>query len=221
MERLFPRIILALRCGKWFCSAPQGRLPYVAGEDVARTAAAVLRADPVPPGELAITGPQALTAEALVNSINIIFGASIDLVPVSEEALALHLQVSGFPKSTVREALIIEEVSKRGLAPFSDGVIEQMANCRRDSDVRCQMCSSSFCRRGVASSDAADSGRSNPFGRSVAGAGDGAATGGRFRWNRESMRVSSGGPAGRPFRLFEVGPFPLHPIPLPFRPFGL
>lgn len=126
MERLFPRIILALRCGKWFCSAPQGRLPYVAGEDVARTAAAVLRADPVPPGELAITGQQALTAEALVNSINIIFGASIDLVPVSEEALALHLQVSGFPKSTVREALIIEEVSKRGLAPFSDGVIEQM-----------------------------------------------------------------------------------------------
>jgi len=126
MERLFPRIILALRCGKWFSSAPQGRLPYVAGEDVARTAAAVLRADPVPPGELAITGPQALTAEALVNSINIIFGASIDLVPVSEEALALHLQVSGFPKSTVREALIIEEVSKRGLAPFSDGVIEQM-----------------------------------------------------------------------------------------------
>ena len=107
-------------------SYPRTRLPYVAGEDVARTAAAVLRADPVPPGELAITGPQALTAEALVNSINIIFGASIDLVPVSEEALALHLQVSGFPKSTVREALIIEEVSKRGLAPFSDGVIEQM-----------------------------------------------------------------------------------------------
>ncbi|MCB2627809.1 hypothetical protein KQ753_15775, partial [Listeria monocytogenes] len=77
--------------------------PYVAGEDVARTAAAVLRAAPVPPGELAITGPQALTAEALGNISNIIFGASIDLVPVSEEALALHLQVSGFPKSTVRE----------------------------------------------------------------------------------------------------------------------
>jgi hypothetical protein len=98
----------------------------------------------------------------------------------------------------------------------------QVANCLRDSEVRCQMCSSSFCRRGVASSDAADSGRISPFGRSVAGAGDGAAaTGGRFRWNRESMRVSCGGPTGRPFGLFEVGPFPLHPIPLPFRPFGL
>ena len=31
---------------------------------------------------------------------------------------------------------------------------------------------------------------------------------------------SVGGPTGRPFCLFEVGPFPLHPIPLPFRPFG-
>jgi hypothetical protein len=53
------------------------------------------------------------------------------------------------------------------------------------------MCSSNFCRRGVASSDAAAWGRINPFGRSTAGGGDGAAaTGGRFRWNRESMRVS-------------------------------
>jgi hypothetical protein len=51
------------------------------------------------------------------------------------------------------------------------------------------MCSSSFCRRGVASSDAADSGLISPFGRSVVGAGDGAAaTGGRFRWNREHPR---------------------------------
>lgn len=48
-----------------------------------------------------------------------------------------------------------------------------------------------LCRRGIASRDAADSGRSSPFGRSVAGVGDGAAaTEARFRWNRESMRVS-------------------------------
>ncbi len=80
-----------------------------------------------------------------MNSINIIFGASIDLVPVSEEALALHLQVSGFPKSTVREALIIEEVSKRGLAPFSDGVIEQMPVSRRAASRRCWSNTASIC----------------------------------------------------------------------------
>ena len=63
-----------------------------------------------------------------------------------------------------------------------------MANCRRESDVRCQMCSSSFCRRGVASSDAADSGRIAPFGVSMADVGGVPAVGGTLlRWNSESM----------------------------------
>ncbi|BCB73364.1 hypothetical protein HMEPL2_37150 [Vreelandella aquamarina] len=57
----------------------------------------------------------------------------------------------------------------------------------RESEVRCQMCSISFRRRGVASKDAADSGRVSPFG-GVAGAGSG--NGGRFRWNRASIAVT-------------------------------
>ncbi len=59
---------------------------------------------------------------------------------------------------------------------------------RGELDVRCQMCSSSFCRRGVASSDAADSGRIDPFGVSMADVGGVPAAGGTLlRWNSESM----------------------------------
>ena len=73
-----------------------------------------------------------------------------------------------------------------------------MANCRRDSEVRCQMCSSSFCRRGVASSDAAGSGRISPLPGSAEGLGVGAlvAGGTRLRWNSESM-ANPGRRAGR------------------------
>jgi hypothetical protein len=50
------------------------------------------------------------------------------------------------------------------------------------------MCSSSSCRRGVASSDAADSGRIDPFGVSMAEVGGVPAVGGTLlRWNSESM----------------------------------
>jgi len=50
------------------------------------------------------------------------------------------------------------------------------------------MCSSSFCRRGVVSSDAADSGRIAPFGVSMADVGGVPAAGGTLlRWNSESM----------------------------------
>ncbi|MCY1558362.1 hypothetical protein D9M68_952910 [compost metagenome] len=67
-----------------------------------------------------------------------------------------------------------------------------MANCRRDSEVRCQMCSSSFCRRDVASSDAADSGRISPFGISMVGV-DGVPVGGtRLRWNSERSMTNPG-----------------------------
>ena len=83
-----------------------------------------------------------------------------------------------------------------------------------------KMCSSSFCRRRVASSDAADLGPHQPL-------GDGAVLA-VARRRPGPFSLEQGEHAGVPWRadreafcLFEVGPFPLHPIPLPFRPFGL
>jgi len=64
-----------------------------------------------------------------------------------------------------------------------------VANCRRDSDVRCQMCSRSFRRRRVASSDTADSGRNNlPLDVATEDADGAPVIGGiLLRWNSESM----------------------------------
>ncbi|VFR54305.1 NADPH:quinone oxidoreductase 2  len=126
VERLFARIAMALRRGKWWTSAPQGQLPYVASEDVARTVAAVLRADSRLPDQLAITGPRTVTAEALVHSINTIFGASVDAVPVSSDTLAEHLQASGFSKAALREAMVMDAVSQRGPAQLPSEAVEQM-----------------------------------------------------------------------------------------------
>lgn len=90
---------------------------------------------------------------------------------------------------------------------------------------RAEACAGSRCRRGVASSDAAGSGRISPLPGLAGGVGVGAAPevdGGRLRWNSESM-ANPGRRAGRESLLaFSGRAIPLGPIPLPLpQPFGL
>lgn len=126
IERLFPRITLALRCGKWLSSAPQGHLPYIASEDVARTVAAVLSWEGPNVDQLDITGPMASTPEALVRSINAIFGSAVELVSVTDDALAVHLQESGFTTPAVREVLVMEEMAKREPSLLPGNAVQQI-----------------------------------------------------------------------------------------------
>lgn len=65
------------------------------------------------------------------------------------------------------------------------------------------MCSSSFFRRGVANSDAADSGRVSPLDVATEEADGAPVIGGTLlRWNSESMTNPDDGLAGEPFGLF-------------------
>lgn len=81
------------------------------------------------------------------------------------------------------------------------------------------MCSINRRRRGVASSDSADSGRSQPGGgmasASVKGATVGATGAALLRWNNLSMKT----PVARWGGLFRVEPLPLPPFPSPLWPF--
>lgn len=116
VEWLFPQIALALRCGKWHCSASDTRLPFVAFEDVARTAASVLLADTVTEGNLAITGPRALTLQDVVITVNLVFGSDIEVYQVSEAALADHLEASYLTPLQVRQAKVMDVACRYGLA---------------------------------------------------------------------------------------------------------
>jgi hypothetical protein len=84
--------------------------------------------------------------------------------------------------------------------------------------VRCQMCSSSFCRRGGASSDAAGSGRTSPLPGSAGDVDVGGAPavdGTRLRLNSESMAYPGCRAARGSLLAFSGRAFPLGPIPLP------
>jgi hypothetical protein len=96
----------------------------------------------------------------------------------------------------------------------------QGGELRTGNGVRCQMCSSSLWRYGVASSSSADCGRISPGASSITGAGATAGGGACLRWNSENMQAPDDGSAGAPFALFEDSHFPLEtlPLPFPFRP---
>lgn len=126
IEELFPRIALALRYGKWLSTALQGRLPYVSVEDAASTVVAVLMREEMLPHHLNITGSRALTPEMLIDCINVIFGAQVELVPASDEVLALHLQASGFSKSATMEALAMDALSRLEVAQYPSDAVRQV-----------------------------------------------------------------------------------------------
>lgn len=112
VEWLFPRIALALQCGEWLTSAPDTRLPLVAREDVARTAASALLANAVTERHLEITGPRTLTPQDIVNTVNLVFGASIEVYKVSEAALTDHLETSYLTTPQVRQAKAMDTAAR-------------------------------------------------------------------------------------------------------------
>lgn len=123
MEWLFPRIALALRCGEWLTSAPYTRLPLIARDDVARAAASVLAAGRVTEGNLELTGPRGLTTQDIVDTVNVVFGASIEVYRVSEAALADHLEASYLTQPQVRQAKAMDAACRYGLARAPTDVV--------------------------------------------------------------------------------------------------
>lgn len=96
-ENLLPSLPQVVARGQWFSSAGEGRIAYVARDDIARAIAAVLAA---PIGESAIhtlTGAEAPTTREIAAMVSGIAGKEIAVVQVSDEELAAGLEKAGLP----------------------------------------------------------------------------------------------------------------------------
>jgi NAD(P)H dehydrogenase (quinone) len=100
MENLFMALPAALASGEWHTSAADGRVGYVAREDCARVAAAVLAAEAAEDaaGErYDVTGAESFTAEQVAAAVREITGRPLAVVPVSDEQLEQGLLAAGVP----------------------------------------------------------------------------------------------------------------------------
>jgi NAD(P)H dehydrogenase (quinone) len=101
MENLFMALPAALASGQWHTAAADGRVGYVAREDCARVAAAVLAAEATEEhtGErYDVTGAESFTVEQVAAAVREITGRPLAVVPVSDEQLQQGLLAAGVPE---------------------------------------------------------------------------------------------------------------------------
>ncbi|SDG99847.1 NAD(P)H dehydrogenase (quinone) [Pseudomonas flavescens] len=91
--------VLASR--QWFSAAEDGRVAYLWRDDLARAAAASLLAGGAHSRTLDISGPEALSPQEIIATVNEVFGTSAQVVPVSDAQRATGLRAAGLPEAQV------------------------------------------------------------------------------------------------------------------------
>lgn len=97
MENLFASLPQVLKSGQWYTASGQGKTPYVAREDLARTAAAALASEDASSKTYTLTGVEALSVDEIAKLASQIFDTRIDVVNVSDEGLQQGLVAAGIP----------------------------------------------------------------------------------------------------------------------------
>lgn len=125
MENLHLSLPSVLASGKWFSAAGDGRVGHVAREDVARVAAAALAGEGPGKGRYDITGPEALSTAEIAAIAGEVFDRDIDVVPVSDDALAEGLTAAGVPGELVPLLVAFDANTRAGRVDIvSDGVAQ-------------------------------------------------------------------------------------------------
>lgn len=104
----------AIRTGSWFSAAGVGKISYVTRFDVARTAAAVLARSEEENHVYDITGPQALAASELVDSLSRVIDKEIQLRQVDDLTLGHELIDSGVSAKLVPMLIATDKNTRDG-----------------------------------------------------------------------------------------------------------
>lgn len=87
----------ALASGEWASAAGNGRIAYIARDDLARAAAVVLASDDTSNRILTLTGEQAWSARDVARRVSALTGKPLAVVDITAEQLSDGLKAHGFP----------------------------------------------------------------------------------------------------------------------------
>jgi NAD(P)H dehydrogenase (quinone) len=127
-ENLVMSLSAILASGKWFTSVGDGRTAYVGRDDIASAIASRLSADTIESVTLALTGTRAYTNSEVAVLATVATGRPIEVIQVSDDDLALHLNRIGIPDPFVRLLVGIEVNARKGLADLENDLIRQLTN---------------------------------------------------------------------------------------------
>lgn len=101
-ENIFLSLHHILASGKWYTSAGDGRVAFIARDDAARAAAAVLVSGDTGKKVYTLTGAEAFTTAETARLVGATAGKPIEVVPVSDEALIQGMVAGGLPEGVAR-----------------------------------------------------------------------------------------------------------------------
>lgn len=107
LDNLLASLPAIVATRKWHTSAGDGRAAYIAREDAAKAAAAILLADAPPLGRLDIVG-QPMTVGEMAAIVSEVFAIAIEVVQLSDEALKAGLEAAGVPPAFAGIAVAVD-----------------------------------------------------------------------------------------------------------------
>ncbi|WNV11792.1 SDR family oxidoreductase [Tardiphaga sp. 709] len=100
-ENLFMALPQALKTGRWYSSAGEGRTAYVSRDDIACAIAGALASAVDQSVTYTLTGAEALTNAEIAALTSEVTGKPIEVVNLSDEALTEGMKVAGVPEAIV------------------------------------------------------------------------------------------------------------------------
>ena len=97
MENLFMALPHALETGQWYSSSGEGRLAHIARADAAKAAAAALASSTNESRTYTLTGGEQRSTDEIAALVAKATGKPLDVVHISDEALAGGLKGAGLP----------------------------------------------------------------------------------------------------------------------------
>ena len=113
-ENLFHVLPQALRTGKWYTSAGQGRIAYAARADFAAAIAAGMRAAHGESRTYKLTGAASHSAEDVARVVAASTGRPLEVVHLTDEQLAGGLRAAGLPEPVVEVYVSFDAAAREG-----------------------------------------------------------------------------------------------------------
>lgn len=117
MENLFMSLPGALATGQWYSAAGDGKVAYIARDDLARAAAAALAATDTERATYTLTGGEAFSAEEIAKRVSTAVGKPLAVVHVPVEALIQGMAAAtGMPEEVAAIFASFDTNTKAGRA---------------------------------------------------------------------------------------------------------
>lgn len=115
-----------LASGQLFSAAGDGRVAYLWRDDLAYAAATSLLAGGTDIRTLDISGPEALSPQQIIATVNEVFHTSVKVVPVSDAQLAAGLSSAGLPENQIAIFTAFDINTRLGRVDSTNSEFEQL-----------------------------------------------------------------------------------------------